>query len=159
MSAVFRVLILLTAALVLSACGRAFPADPDHTLDRVRGGTLRVGVSIHPPWTTLTADGRPSGYEIDLVEALAERLEANVDWSLGGEEPLITRLEDGELDLVVGGLSPRTPWTDKAAVTRPYAGVSEPGAEPVELVMAAPMGENAFLRVVESFLHERAPLP
>ena len=36
---------ILAGALALTACGTSFPSDPDGTLDRVSGGTLRVGAS------------------------------------------------------------------------------------------------------------------
>ena len=40
---------------------------------------------------------------------------------MGGEETLIGRLERGELDLVIGGLTADTPWVEQAAITKPYA--------------------------------------
>ena len=41
----------LGAAVLLTGCGVEIPADPEDTLERVRGGTLRVGVSPNPPHT------------------------------------------------------------------------------------------------------------
>lgn len=150
---------VLLLVLVLTACGNPFPADPDDTLHRVRGATLRVGLSPHPPWTTVDPDGRPSGREVDLVSEFADRLDAEVSFLVGGEEQLVTRLGQGELDLVIGGLTADTPWSDKVAVTRPYVRTVDTVGEPVELVMAAPMGENAFLRSLETFLHATVPAP
>jgi polar amino acid transport system substrate-binding protein len=132
--------------LVLAACGVSIPADPDETLERVRASSLRVGVSPQPPWTEVDSAGRPTGQEVALVADFAAELGAEVRWVVGGEEHLMTSLEHGDLDLVVGGLTKDTPWSDKAALTRPYATGVDATGEPVELVMATRMGENAFLR-------------
>lgn len=147
--------IMVTAALSSTACGISVPADPDDTLERVRGGTLRVGVSPHPPWTEVGADGRPAGREVELVTAFANQLQAEPEWVIGGEEQLVTRLEHGQLDLVIGGITADTPWSDKVSVTRPYLEATDAAGKPIKLVMAAPMGENAFLRSLEVFLHEQ----
>ena len=71
---------------------------------------------------------------------------------------LILALEHGDLDLVIGGLTADTPWTEHAAITKPYAEATDPAGEPVKLVMAARLGENAFLLRLERFLRERGSL-
>lgn len=142
---------LLAVALVLVGCGSVrVPVDPDGTLDRVSGGVLRVGVSPHEPWTTVGTD-EPGGIEADLVRGWASGLGARVEWSVGGEQPLVQALERGELDLVVGGITADTPWTDMAAVTRSYTTSQGPDG-PQEHVVLAPMGENAFLVELERYL-------
>lgn len=145
------------ALLLLTDCTgcTGFPADPDDTLERVRG-VLRVGVSPHDPWTRLAGVGEPSGTEPELVRRFAADLGAEVSWTPGGEEELMTQLEEGGLDLVVGGLTADTPWTDKAAITQPYAEARDDAGELRKHVMAAPLGENAFLLALEKFLLEKA---
>ena len=140
--------LLLTA---LAGCGLTIPSDPDHTLQRVRGGILRVGASPSEPWIVWDAEREPTGIEADLVRRFAATLGARVEWTRGGEEALIGRLERGELDLVVGGLTAKTPWVDKAAITKPYLAVETPEGKQ-DHVMAAPLGENAFLVELERFL-------
>lgn len=140
--------------LVLTGCGLTIPADPDGTLDRVRGGTLRVGVSPNEPWTQLDA-GQPSGIEVELVREFAATLGAQVEWSVGGEEALIADLEQAELDLVIGGLTSKTPWSKQAGITRAFTEVLDEQGEPEKHVMAVPMGENAFLVELEKFLSSR----
>ncbi len=147
-----RLLGTLCAALLLTSCGLEMPADPENTLERVRGGTLRVGVSPHPPHTVVVPDGPPSGSDVDLAAGFAASIGARPVWVTGGEEPLITALEHGELELVIGGLTADTPWTEKAAITKPYARARDSTGKEVELVMAAPMGENAYLVTLERYL-------
>lgn len=143
--------LILVLTVLLAAC-TTVPADPEGTLDRVRGGILRVGVSPHEPWTVIGTGSEPAGLEVDLVRAFAASQRARVDWRVGGEEALMTQLKGRELDLVVGGLTSDTPWSNHAAITRPYAEGPDPAGKVRERVMAAPMGENAFLLELERFL-------
>lgn len=103
-----------------------FSDGSGRTLERVAGGTLRVGVSHAPPATDVR-----------------------------GEEAL----KQGDLDLVVGGLTASTPWTDKAALTRPYAETTIGWGRTQKHVLAVPLGENAFLVTLEEFLSGRDAAP
>lgn len=151
----------LLLVLVLAGCGTSLPRDPEGTLDRVTGGTLRVGVSFDPPWTEVPAGGAdlsdrpPPGVEPRLVADFAASLDADVRWTAGGEETLIGELEEGRLDVVVGGLTAASPWSEKVALTRPYVTLTDAHGKPEPHVMAAPMGENAFLVELEMFLLEQ----
>ncbi len=146
---------LLLAAGLLAGCSGPFPADPDGTLERVTGGVLRVGVTANEPWTATEPGGDPSGLEVDLASEFAATLDAEVEWTVGSEEDLIGRLEQAELDLVVGGFTGKSPWGAQAALTTPYTTVPDEHGRPEPHVMAAPLGENAFLVRLETFLLER----
>lgn len=151
-AAVVGVLVVLPA--MVAGCSLTIPTDPDDTLTQVTGGTLRVGVSVNPPWTDFP-DGTgsdPTGSEVALVEEFAGTLDAEVEWTAGSEEALVGQLERGELDLVIGGLTARSPWSEKAALTYRYTAVTGADGQQELHVMAAPMGENAFLVALERFL-------
>jgi ABC-type amino acid transport substrate-binding protein len=148
-------LLAVAVGVVLTTTGCAgIPADPEGTLERASGGVLRVGMSQHEPWTAMQ-DGDRSGVEVDLVEEFAADIDAEVQWHDGGEESLIEELHRGELDVVVGGLTEKSPWSSQAALTRPYVVVTSPTGSPEPHVMAARMGENALLVALERFLGER----
>ena len=116
----WRVLgLVAVVASLLASCGLSIPADPNGTLDRVTGGTLRVGVSPNPPWTEVTEGSEPTGIEVGVVKEFAATLPAEVSWTIGGEEALIKAMEHGVLDLVIGGLTADTPWEKHAAITKP----------------------------------------
>jgi polar amino acid transport system substrate-binding protein len=125
---------LVVVLVVVAVGGCGIPRDPESTLDRVRGGILRAGITASDPWTTLEG-GRPGGVEVELVERFADELGARVEWVDGSEAELIAALEVRELDLVVGGLTSDTPWQAKAAITRGYATtrvvVAVPASQPV----------------------------
>jgi ABC-type amino acid transport substrate-binding protein len=144
----------LVAPVPLAGCGLDIPADPEGTLDSVRSsGELTVGVSPHPPHTTVPErpGGPPGGTEIELVTGFAESLSAEPVWVVGGEESLMAQLEEGELDVVVGGLTAKSPWGAEVALTRPYRLTTVHGKE-IGLVMAVVPGENALLSALERHL-------
>ncbi|MEV8218287.1 transporter substrate-binding domain-containing protein [Microbacterium sp. NPDC077391] len=143
-------LVLLVA---LTGCGMRMPADPHGSLERIEGGTLRAGATEQPPWVDVHDGREPTGSEPELVQEFAEQLDARVEWTTGSEADLLTALERGELDLVVGGFLDDTPWTDRGAVTRPYT-ERETEEGPQKHVMIVRMGENALLTELEIFLHE-----
>lgn len=155
MSGIRRVLLLVVAALLLAGCGSLvptdFPADPDGTLDRVRdGGVLRVGASPRPGWIEV-GDGPPAGREAGLATGFADHLSAEVEWTVAGEEELVRLLEDGEIDLAVGGFTDTNAWVDKVGLTRAYAEVEVAGTTEAH-VMMVPMGENALQSELERWL-------
>jgi polar amino acid transport system substrate-binding protein len=135
--------LVVAVLLAVGVAGCGVPRDPEGTLDRVRGGTLRAGITASQPWTSLEG-GRPGGVEVELVEQFAQELGARVEWVEGSEAELIGALEVRELDLVVGGLTADTPWQSKAAITRSYATtrvvVAVPASQPLP-------GDIAGLRV------------
>jgi polar amino acid transport system substrate-binding protein len=150
-------LTILLVTLLTAACG-SIPADPEDTLERVTDGVLRVGVSPNPPHTDVRDTPEPHGSEVALIRDFAATLPAEIEWTVGGEEMLIIGLEEGDLDLVIGGLTADTPWEQHAAITKPYAEATDPAGKQVKLVMAARPGENAFLLQLERFLRERGTL-
>lgn len=141
------------SVLLLTGCGVSIPADPDGTLDRVTGAELRVGVSPNDGFTVV-ADGQVTGTDAELVEGFAATIDAEVVWVVGAEEALVRDLEEGDLDLVVGGITDATPWTEQAGVTRPYDEFTDERGATHKLVMLVPMGENAFLTALERYLTE-----
>ncbi|WP_314856402.1 transporter substrate-binding domain-containing protein [uncultured Microbacterium sp.] len=146
----------ILVALALTGCGVAIPADPDGTLETVRSsGVLRAGASPSDDVLRLE-DGEPSGPLADLVEGFARQQGASVEWTVGSEETLVDQLEQGELDLVAGGMTDATPWVDLVSVTRGYSGID--GADGRSLVFLLPLGENALQSALEAYLdREVAP--
>jgi polar amino acid transport system substrate-binding protein len=138
--------------LALSACA-SIPRDPDDTLQRVQeNGVLRVGASASGDLVTYEGDAA-AGREADLVTGFAETLGVQVEWTLVGETAAVAAMQRGELDVLIGGLHHDSPWSDKVSLTRPYAESTEAG-ETVKHVLAVPLGENAMLVRLETYLDE-----
>lgn len=112
-------LLALLAAFGLAACN--IPSDPEHTLERIRSGQMRIGVVDNPPWVKSRPDAqRVSGVEAQLMADFAQQLDAEIEWVRGSEAELITALEHFQLDVVIGGLTEKTPWKSKISLSRPY---------------------------------------
>ena len=150
--------LLLLVCTVLS-CG--LPKDSDHTLDRVRHGTIRAGYVLHSPWVS-DSTGEMRGVDVQLIDELARGLEAKVAWVRGTESELMSALHGRELDLVVGGLSGESPWKHDVAFTRPYytdslvvslpAGISEKSLKGTAVAYQA--GSPAGV-----YLHKKGAVP
>jgi polar amino acid transport system substrate-binding protein len=137
--------------LVLTGCAAHYPADPHRTLERVTGAELRVGISHNEPFVSVQGPA-PSGREVQLVEDYAATLDAEVTWTADGEEELVDQLEHGRLDMVIGGLTNKTPWKKKVGLTRPYTKTTDEFGQTEKHVMAVRKGENAFLLDLDQFL-------
>ncbi len=143
---------MLAAVLVLTGCGIQLPTDPDGSLDRIQGAVLRAGAS--PEQGLVDIDGSDvSGRLAELVVDFAREHDAEVEWTVDSEETLVTGLEEGRLDVAIGGITSDTPWVDRVGVTRGYPGI--PGAAGREVVLLVPMGENRLLSSLEAFLDRR----
>ncbi|WP_341579688.1 hypothetical protein [Microbacterium schleiferi] len=133
-------------SVALTACG--VPADPDGTTTQVQGAVLRAGAS--PSEGEVVINGRRvSGPLADLIDGFAADMDARVVWTIGSEEQLVDALENGTLDVAVGGMSAQTPWVDRAGVTREYF---LPTGE--SFVVLLPLGENGFQAALEHYLDE-----
>lgn len=141
----------MTLAASLAGCGMSIPTDPDGTLERVTGGELRIGASADPGLVNVEGTS-PTGPLPELAEGFAKRLDAEPEWTVGSEETLVRMLESGDVDLVIGGFTEKTPWIDKAGLSRGYSGIA--GADGRKIVMLVPLGENAFLSDLERYLDE-----
>jgi polar amino acid transport system substrate-binding protein len=119
--------LLLLVAVLLAGC--QYPRDPEGTLDRVRGGVMRVGVTHVDPWVKLDG-GAPGGVEVELLQRFAQTLDAEIEWVEGSETELMEALHGRQLDVVVAGLTRRSEWQRIVALTRPFVSY--------EVVIAAP---------------------
>lgn len=133
--------VLLLAAL-LAGCD-AYPRDPEGTTERVQeSGTLRGGV-------VATGNG-PEDSERQLAERIAAEAGkgAEVELEVGSGETLLRKLNEGELDLVIGYFGDSSPWKSKVAFTKPKGGADAESQVPV-LRAAVRRGENRWLILVE----------
>ena len=117
----------------LSACG-SIPRDPDGTLDRVRAShVIRVGVvEGSDAW-------RP------LLARVAAATNARPRMQTGALEPLLLRLEEGDLDLVAGGqFAEDSPW-----IARVTLGPVLRRDATINHHLVARNGENAWIMLIE----------
>jgi hypothetical protein len=132
---------LMTAALLLGGCG-AIPKDPDGTLDRIQAErSFRVGM--------IASSAQSAGLDRQrlLVRRVAGASGASATVEHGAAEPLLMKLEEGDLDLVVGELAPASPWSKRVTILPPLGEqVTRDGH--VHVVAMARNGENAWISLL-----------
>jgi polar amino acid transport system substrate-binding protein len=111
---------LAALAAPFGALGCQYPRDPDGTLDRVKGGVMRVGVTEADPWVVMDGDEPTGGAEVELARRFARGLNARIEWVAGSEEALVDAAKEGQVDLVLAGLTSKSRWKRDVAFTRPY---------------------------------------
>lgn len=130
------------AALALAGCDR-LPRDPDGTLDRVKAErSFRVGL--------IASGDSPVGAERQraYLSRLAEATGATPRLKEGASEPLLIELEEGRLDLVIGPLSPESPWISRVALLEPIGETVAP--QHLALTPIARNGENRWIMLLEA---------
>jgi len=80
---------------------------------------MRVGLIENPPWVVRTS-GEPAGVEVELIRNFASQLGTTAEWHWGGEQQQMEALQHYQLDLVIGGVTDRTPWSKYIGLTGSY---------------------------------------
>ena len=119
-----KVFILL--ALTLTAPGLAQSAD-------LEGRTLTVGSdTTYPPFETVDQQGNVVGFDVDVVNAICERVNCVAEFQTTAWDGIFPALAGGEFDMVASGVS-ITPERDQIVdFTDPYLAVTEAIAVRVE---------------------------
>ena len=143
-----RILVaLLAVSLVASACG--IPRDMRGTMEQARArGTVRAGAIAGAP--DIHSDAA-SGIAVEVVDGFAASLGLDTRWEVDSEHELMHRLEEGELDVVVGGVDRTTPWVKIVSLSRVM------GPEADGPVAAVRMGENAWLLSLDRWIEGNTP--
>lgn len=91
-----RSLIVLLASLFASA---ALAAD-------LGGRVVTVGSdTTYPPFEFIDDSGQPAGFDVDLVNAICERINCVIDYQTTAWDGIFLALAGGEFDMVVSGVS------------------------------------------------------
>jgi ABC-type amino acid transport substrate-binding protein len=138
--------------MLLAAGCDDFPRDPENTTENVRStGTLRVGLIGQEPWA-YGAPPTPAGIEVAIVREFAKGLNANPVWTVLSEAQATEKLQNYQLDMVIGGLTKDNPRKKHLGFSRLYLHMGK-GDRNVH-VMAVAQGENRLLTELEKFLKQ-----
>lgn len=117
-----RIFYLFTSAMVATVmilcCGNP-PDKISHVMEpetrnNPGGKTLiAMGDSDYPPFEFYDADGKLSGFNIDILNAVARKMKLNIDIQLGPWRDVREKFEKGKIDLVTGMY--KSPDRDKKA--------------------------------------------
>lgn len=138
-----RHLALCAAFLAASSCGE-FPRDPAGTLERVRAErTIRVGLVA--PLSEASLDPRATTF----LRRVGRSAQARPAVEIGDSEPLLNRLEEGELDIVIGRFEKKSPWKRLVSFGPPLR-IEKHKKTEFHLIAAARNGENAWIGLLET---------
>jgi len=80
-------------------------ADADVLSDILDRRTIRIGVAEFVPWTMKTQSGELIGFEIEIAEKIASDMGVQPVITLYEFEKLIPALQQGEIDVIAGGMA------------------------------------------------------
>jgi len=92
-------------------------------LERVRNtGTLRVALTeANPPWNFLDAASQPMGYDVDVANELARRLNVGrVEFIASNFQSFIEGVRANRFDMVISGQTITPPRREQVDFSRPY---------------------------------------
>lgn len=117
----FRIRIV-SSLLILLLFVSAAPALAGKVLDGiVARGEIRVGMTgSQPPLNVMSKSGELIGYEVDLVEILADSMGVKAKLVILPFPELLPALKKGELDMVVSGMTITPERNTKVAFVGPY---------------------------------------
>jgi polar amino acid transport system substrate-binding protein len=84
-------------------------------------GSLRVGITLFPPWATRSGSGELIGFEVDVAKQLAADMGVKAELLAYDVERLVPALEAGEIDLIAAGLTITPERALHVNFSQPYA--------------------------------------
>lgn len=139
--AAVAVVTMLVVALVVAACGGSSEGSSESTggssaeVGLKESGTLTVGMNLQFKPEMYLENGKPAGYDVDLLKALAPAMGAKLNIENLEFNGLIPGLQAGKFDMVSVGLTPTPEREEAVSFTKPYV--------PYALVLAvAPSNES-----------------
>jgi polar amino acid transport system substrate-binding protein len=107
--------------LLLFIAATAIAQDNSALKRIVESGTIRVGMSAtQPPFTVKSKDGKLIGYEVDLATLLADAMGVEIKFVEKPFSELISALENGDVDVVMSGMTMTPQRNLKVAFVGPY---------------------------------------
>lgn len=138
-----RLFALCLAFLTAASCGD-FPRDPEGTLERVRAERVfRVGLVAPLDGAGLDPSAKA------LLRGISRAAGAKPFTEVGDAEPLLDRLEKGEVDIVIGRFEKASPWKRLVSFGPPLRIERHENTE-FHLTAAARNGENAWIGLIEA---------
>jgi polar amino acid transport system substrate-binding protein len=98
------VTLLVAVSLVLSACGGGTAANH---LEAIKdAGVIKVGTSAdYPPFESVDESGKKVGFDIELMEEIAKRLEVKLEWVDMPFDSLIAAVQEGKIDAAISAFN------------------------------------------------------
>ena len=111
----------LQRLLPFALCFSVLPASADALDAILERGTLRVGVAEFVPWTMRNGNGDLVGFEVDMANKIASDMGVAADFRVYAWPEIIPALQEGEIDIIAGGMAITPQRALKVNFTRPTA--------------------------------------
>ena len=98
-----RIAILRVLPLILLSISGLAAADVLD--DAVERGSIRFGVAVFVPWTMKSESGELIGFEVDVAKKIAADMGLKAEFKLLPWEEVIPALQNGDIDILAGGMS------------------------------------------------------
>jgi polar amino acid transport system substrate-binding protein len=101
---VLFVSMLVALSLVLAACGGTSAAN--HLEAIKQAGVIKVGTSAdYPPFESVDSSGNKVGFDIELMNEMANRLGVKVEWVDMPFDSLIAAVQEGKIDASISSFN------------------------------------------------------
>jgi hypothetical protein len=141
-----RSLTLYFVAICLSGCA-SLPRDAQKSTDTIRQSkVLVVGLS-----SSVKELAAVSTREKSLVQKVAQRLGARVQWKQDNAHTLLQELEEVKLPMVAATLPSDSPFAASVGLSQPYW---KKGPNDKDYCLAVAPGENRLLLLVDQVIAE-----
>ncbi len=96
-------------------------AAADVLEEMIERGTVRFGVAEFVPWTMKSESGELIGFEMDLARKIAKDMGLKAEFKLYPWDEVIPALQNGDIDILTGGMSITPGRALQVNFTRPTA--------------------------------------
>jgi polar amino acid transport system substrate-binding protein len=101
---VFFVSLLVALSLVLTACGSTSAANHLEAIKQAKA--IKVGTSAdYPPFESVDSNGNKVGFDIELMNEVANRLGVQVEWVDMPFDSLIAAVQGGKIDASISAFN------------------------------------------------------
>ncbi len=101
---VFFVSLLVALSLVLTACGSTSAANHLEAIKQAK--VIKVGTSAdYPPFESVDSNGNKVGFDIELMNEVANRLGVKVEWVDMPFDSLIAAVQGGKIDASISAFN------------------------------------------------------
>lgn len=131
-----KTLLISALAFVLTACGGDKPADSSSTSTTTtatstpatnpQAQTVNVHASVNPPFVTKDDAGVLTGFDVEIIQAIAELEGLNVNLIPGSWSEALETLDNGKSDIVISAVTLNPERGEKYLASKTY--VSTPNA-------------------------------
>ncbi|MDZ4743622.1 MAG: transporter substrate-binding domain-containing protein [Verrucomicrobiota bacterium] len=121
----FPLFAALIAAFTFPGCSQGEKASKTvaegQMISKIRTrGVLKIGVAIFVPWVIQGKDGNLKGFEVELANQLAADMQVKPQFVISDFDQLIPKLQAGEIDIIISGMSITPERALKVNFTVPY---------------------------------------